>query len=344
VGVDLSAVDEPLLPGLHLEDDVDPLARAKQVAADLDGDLCETQEDVDELLAVLRALPPLDADGIRTVQALSQRVAAAERIVERTVDRAAADVSERLAASGSGVAVHPEAVRARAAGLVQAQERLRQAEERLETARDEEVAVAPEPPAPAPAAVPPPEEAAAPPPRRRWWQRRGRRRREVEDTSESTSLLQQVAATTDEAFGARRASAARADLLVLLQAQRDRAEEQVRVAQRAWQDLAGDDRVEDVEAVVQRFDPQHQEARELAREAVGVRAVAPLLARALSSWSAGWEALGAEPPAAVDHDWVAALAERLTRPVVLVGDAVEGLEPLVAAAPAAPVVVVEELG
>jgi len=198
--------------------------------------------------------------------------------------------------------------------------------------------------APAPVAAPVVEVPAVEAPRRRWWHRLGlgRARLEVEDTSESTSLLQQMAASTDEAFGARRATAARADLLVLLQTQRDRAEEQVRSAEGAWRDLAGDDAVEDVELVVLRFDPQHQEARDVAQHAVGVRAVAPLLDRALASWADGWRALGAEPPAEVDHDWVDAMLERLGRPVVLVGDAVDGLDPLAAAAPAAPLVVVEE--
>ena len=108
------------------------------------------------------------------------------------------------------------------------------------------------------------------PPARRWWLASPPTSSdEVEDTSESTSLLQQVAATTDEAFGARRAAAARDDQLLLLRAQRDRAMEEVRVAERAWRDLAGDDPVEDVEAVVRRFDPQHQDALEVAQETVG---------------------------------------------------------------------------
>ena len=119
---------------------------------------------------------------------------------------------------------------------------------RCGAAREEEVAPAP-PPAPEPVAVP---EAATPAPaptrQRRWFSlRRGQRRRYEEDTSESTSLLQQVAASTDEVFGARRATEARSELLVLLQAQRDRAEEDVRVAERSWHDLAGDDAVEDVD-------------------------------------------------------------------------------------------------
>ena len=80
----------------------------------------------------------------------------------------------------------------------------------------------------------------APKRRRFGLTRGGRARRYEEDTSESTSLLQQVAAATDEAFGARRATEARSGLLLLLQAQRDRAEEDVRVAERSWRDLAGD--------------------------------------------------------------------------------------------------------
>jgi hypothetical protein len=152
-----------------------------------------------------------------------------------------------------------------------------------------------------------------------------------------------MAASTDEAFGARRATEARSDLLVLLQAQRDRAEEDLRVAERSWSDLAGDDAVEDVEAVVRRFDPQHEEARAVAQDAVGVRAASTLLARALERWEQGWRSLGVEPAPVADEAWVQRLAERMARPIVLVGEAAERGAPLVAAAPAAPVVVVEEL-
>ena len=132
-----------------------------------------------------------------------------------------------------------------------------------------------------------------------------------------------MAAATDEAFGVRRATEARADLLLLLVAQRDRAAEDVRVAHRAWHDLAGESDVEDVEDVVRRFDPQLEEAREVAQEAVGVRAVSTLVERATARWAEGWRSLGEEPPESVDHEWVESLARRMTRPVVLVAAATD---------------------
>jgi hypothetical protein len=335
-------VDELLAPGLHVYQDSDPLTRAKQLAVDFAGDLCETPEEVEALVAEVGAYPALGVDEIVVVRALAGRVAAARRIVQGTLDRAAAEVGERLADIGSGVAVHPSAVRDRAAAVVTARDRLRQAEDRLATAQDDDGAAAADVRPPAP--VVPVPEAVKPEARRRWFGRGRARRRDEEDTSESTSLLQQMAASTDEAFGARRAVEARSHLLLLLHAQRDRAAEDLRVAERAWSDLAGGDPVEDLERVVQRFDPQHQEARRLAQEAVGVRAVAPLLERALAAWADWWASLGQEPPDdAAETAWVERLAERLGRPVVLVAGAVAGRERVAAAAPAAPVLVVEEL-
>jgi hypothetical protein len=181
--------------------------------------------------------------------------------------------------------------------------------------------------------------------RQRWrlFGARRARRRDEDDTRESTILLQQMAASTDEAFGARRATETRRDVLLLLRAQRDRAEEDVRVAERSWRDLAGDDAVEDVEDVVQRFDPQLQEARDLAQDAVGVRAVAPLLERALAAWTEGWGSLGMTPPETLDLAGIERLVERQGRPIVLVAHAIERLDEVAAAAPGIPVLVVEAL-
>lgn len=345
--VDASAVDEPLAPGLHVLTDAEPLTRAKQLAADLQGDLCATCQEADDLLAELTAFPPLDADGILVVRRLSDRVAAAQRIAERTLERAAVDVGERLAAVGSGVAVHPATVRDRAAAVVSAREALEQAEVRLADARTEgelaaTTALEPRPVvATAPVAEAPSD--GKPPRRRRRLFGFGRRRdaRDEEDTSESTSLLQQMAASTDEAFGARRAIQARSDLLVLLEAQRDRAQEVVRVAERSWAELAGDDQVEDVDVVVRRFDPQYEELREMARDAVGVRVAATLVRRAVEHWEEGWRTLQVPAPESIDHEWVVRLADRMARPVVLVDEAVGWAERIARRAPAAPVLAVE---
>lgn len=317
---------------------------AKQLAVDLEADLCSTQQEVDDLLAELAAFPPLDAEGILHVHRLAQRVTAAQRITDRTLDRAATDVGGRLAAIGSGVAVHPNTVRERAASVVAARAELAAAADRLRTAIEPavpavELTAEPEPEAvPAHLAV-----TAAPLPEHRLWRWFGRRRaraRYEADMSESTSLLHQVAAATDEAFGAHRANESRSDLVVVLEAQRDRAAEDLRVAERAWRDLAGDDDVDDLDAVVRRFDPQSEQARELAQGTVGVRAASALLAQATERWEAGWQSLGVTPAPAADAEWLDQLAERLARPIVVVAEATGRHEELVAAAPAAPVVVV----
>jgi hypothetical protein len=184
-----------------------------------------------------------------------------------------------------------------------------------------------------------------PAPRRRRFGLFGRRDRgrSTEDTSESTRLLQQVAASTDEAFGARRATVARDDRLILVRVQRDRAREDLRVAERAWRDLAGEEAaVEGVEDVVRRFDPQHQVAVEVAQETVGVRAVSVLLQRAIERWDEGWRGLDHAPPPAADQAAMDQILERLGRPVVLVAEAVDHAEPIALAVPAATVVQVDE--
>ena len=337
---------EPLVesddePGLHVRTDPSPLARARALAAEMSARLCTTAKEADGLLDDLSTLPPLDTDGFARLVALAERLEAATRIVERTVDRAAEAVGERLPDIGTGVAVHPTAVRDRAAAVVAAREVAAAAEERLRVATAELGLARAQVAEPLPALAPEPTAApvVAPPGRRRWFSRR-RSRTEDDDTSESTSLLQQVAATTEEAFGARRAASARDDQLLLHRAQRDRAVEEVRVAERSWRDLAGDDPVEDVEAVVRRFDPQHQDALAVAQETAGVRAASTLLDRARVQWDEGWKALGFDGPAVEPGD-VSGAQARATRPVVLVGAATTRAEAIARAAPAAPVVTVE---
>ena len=278
-------------------------------------------------------------------------MSAARRIVDGTVDRAAVEVGERLAASGSGMAIHPSAVRDRAAAVVAARTALADAEAQLQVgeasaaagaAAADALSTPPHPPSRVDSSKDEP-----PATRRRRFSlfgRRGHRDRAYEqDTSESTSLLQQMAATTDEAFGARRANVARDDQLVLVRMQRDRAQEDVRVAERAWRDLAGEGAsVEDVEAVVRRFDPQHLDALAVAQETVGVRAVSVLFQRAVQRWEEGWRSLGLEPPSSADPEAMDQSLDRLVRPVVLVGGAAEGAGLIAMAAPAAVVLVVED--
>ncbi len=336
-------------PGLHVERDPRPLVRAQELARVTGGRLCTSRDEADALLGDLATLPTLPAEALSVLSSLAERVRAAERIIDRTVDRAAEAVGERLAATGTGMAIHPSAVRERASTVLAARESAAAAEERLRTAQDhaeEARAAAAAALASAPATAPSPSQVAStldePPGRRRFFSLR-RRRAVVEDTRESTSLLQQVAAVTEEAFGQRVAAAARDDGLLLLRAQRDRAMEDVRVAERAWRDLAGDDPVEDVEAVVRRFDPQHQDAMTVAQDTVGVRAVGALLDRALDRWREGWSAIGFDEPA-VQPSAMAGIVERSAAAVVLAGGAVERADAIVVAVPAAPVVAVEPAG
>jgi hypothetical protein len=164
---------------------------------------------------------------------------------------------------------------------------------------------------------------------------------EDDDRGEASSFLADVTAATDELFGARRASQEVAAREALLDAARGRAEEDVRVAERAWHDLAGPDvDVSEVEAVVQRFDPQHEDARVLAAETVGVRAAEAVVHQFRQRWLAFWREIGLPTPDASEGEQaVADLAARVARPVVLVGPATVRGADVARVAPAAPVVV-----
>ena len=166
---------------------------------------------------------------------------------------------------------------------------------------------------------------------------------DAEDRREASSLLSQVSASADELFGARRAARELEEQLALLEARRGRAEEDLRVAERAWHDLAGEGvDVSELEEVVRRFDPQHEDARVLADETVGVRTVEVVLHHVEQRWLAFWREVGLDAPSAADGEAaVRDLVARVSRPIVLVGPAIERAEDLAIAAPAAPVVVLE---
>lgn len=347
-----SQVEPPTLePGLHVQQVDTPHEQAPRLAAELDAVLCTTRGEADEHVAARRAVPALAPEAIAPLREAARRLAAARRVVAGTLERAAAEVGERLAATGSGLAVHPAAVRDRADAVRRAREALGDAQEALRVHQAEAAAVAAR--AAAREQVAGEELSAAvdsasqpaPPPRRRslfGWLRRADDSRGDDGTGEVSSLLRQVAATTDEAFGARRAAATRDDALALRQAQRDRALEDLRVAERTWRDLAGDDPVEAVDDVVRRFDPQHQDALVLARDTAGVRATERLLADAEARWADAWSQAGHEDPPVHDPDSVDDLLRTATQAVVLVGAATERAEDVALAAPAAAVVVVVE--
>ena len=338
-------------PGLTVHQLAAPHDDAPRLATDLDAVLCTTRGEADEHIASCKEIPLLDPASIDALRGAARRLAAARRIVAATLDRAAAEVGERLAATGTGVAVHPSAVRDRAAAVLTARQEVVDAEDALRAHQAQVDAAAAARAAVREAEVAdwelvPAEGNAAPARRGRrrsllGWLRGSSDQGDSDDTGEVSSLLRQVAETTDEAFGARRAAAARDDQLVLRRAQRDRALEDLRVAERAWRDLAGDDPVEAVEEVVRRFDPQHQGALAIARDTAGVRAVERLLADAEANWTQAWASAGHETPPVDDPAALDDLVRSATRAVVLVGAATERAEDLARAAPAAVVVVVE---
>ena len=161
------------------------------------------------------------------------------------------------------------------------------------------------------------------------------------DTEQASSLLAEVSATTDAVFGARREQEL-AERTVLLERRRKRAGEELRVAERAWRELAGDRDVTDVEAVVKRLDPQYEDAQLAASQTVGVRATDAVLHQFRQRWLAFWRELGMPAPEPADGEGaVDELAARVGRSIVLVGPAAAWGPDLARVAPAAQVLVLE---
>ncbi len=167
--------------------------------------------------------------------------------------------------------------------------------------------------------------------------------RDQADRAVASSLLAQVGASADELFSVRRAADDTVDGLTGALVRRDRAVEELRVADRAWHELAGPATdIDQLAEVVRRYDPQHEDSRLLAGEVVAVRAADVVLQGLEQQWRAAWSAAGAEPPAVSSANLaVEALRTTRARAVVLVGDAVDRAEAVVGAAPGAPVIVVE---
>lgn len=163
---------------------------------------------------------------------------------------------------------------------------------------------------------------------------------------EASSLLSEVSASTDEIFGARRVSRELEEQRTLREARRDRAQEQVRVAQRAWQELAGEGvDITKLDDVLKQFDPQHDDARLLAGETVGVRTAEVVLHHFHQRWLAFWRELGLDAPSPeAGEAAVRELAARVSRPIVLVGPATVRGADLSRVAPAAAVVVLDGSG
>ena len=325
--------------GLHVFQVAAPLDRAGSLAARLGADLCATLPEADTMVAERRALPNADSDTLESLRCLARRVAAAQRIAQRTQERAAEEVADRMAGLGGGMAVHPSTIRGRAGAVEHARTELRQAGHLLE-AND---VIAAEDLLLAPLVEPVAFEPVSPPPKRRLFGLLRGSQRDVEDTRESSDLLRSMAAATDEAFGARRASMARDDQRILLVARRDSAAELVRVAERAWYDLAGEGAdPADIEAALQRLDPQHQDVALVAQATVSVRAASSVFNSAMGRWQASWADLNLDAPApgeamaSVDR-----LIDQMSKAVVLVGEATERGLDVAEVAPTAPVVVIK---
>jgi hypothetical protein len=385
--------------GVQRLTDSEPTVRASALARELGGVLCRTSEEADAELALRSALTRAGVDGFVSLERLARRLQRVARIAARTRSRAEAEVAERLAPTGTDVAVHPTTIRERAAAVDVARAAYAAAEVELERAGAQPAGAGPEA---RPAGVdeplespPPPPPPFAPPtgPRRNlavgtllaaagltlvllglrvttlWaallptlvaalWGLRYLRPPSDADVAdkaarrEASSLLAEMGASTDELFGARRAGTERPGAMSLLTRGRDRALEDLRLAERAWQDVAGPEvDVAELEEVVRRLDPQHEDVRLLASEAVSVRATDGVLHNLERQWLAAWAELAALGGIDVDAPTVgeavaavAELQERLELPVVLVGPAVACADALASAAPGAPIIVVEPPG
>ncbi|MGQ0434253.1 MAG: hypothetical protein ACT452_17855 [Microthrixaceae bacterium] len=388
---------DDLGPGLHVLREDEPLHLAGSIAVDLQADLCATLPQADALIEVRAALPLLDAPALEEARLLASRLGRAERIAQRTRDRAVIEVGQRLASASGGLAVHPSTIRDRAAALEAARARVAAAEAALADHANHETTIGDRAEAEAALAAEQAEQAhqlraadhevqvQGARQRRRLrslgivvvaiglgdvlylagapvavvpvplvvgllWALRDLRPRsgdaddDLQARAEASSLLSQVAASTNEVFNARRAQFELDEHITLLETQRDRALEDRRVAERAWRELAGDGvDVDQLDDVIRRHDPQHEDARLLARETVGVRTAEAVLRQVEEQWRAFWEARGLEvPDPAAQEESVDELLHRMGRAAVLVGPATARGDDLARVAPAATIVVLTD--
>lgn len=166
---------------------------------------------------------------------------------------------------------------------------------------------------------------------------------EVRDRDEASDLLSLVSASTEDLFEDRRPVGELDARSSSAQASHATAIEELRVAERAWHELAGEGvDISQLDEVVRRYDPQLEDARLLAAETVGVRTADLVLRLVHERWAAVWSELGLEPPAPETSEAeVQQLAARVSRAVVLVGSATVRAEDLARAAPSSAVVVID---
>lgn len=369
-------------PGLHRVAAADPAARAVELVEEQGGRLCRTAADLDAVVAELEPLGGLDDQVLAELADLTRRWTKLSEVSDRTRQRVVAAAGRRAAPGGLAVHPDTVRERARRledarSALLEA-ERAVAAHQAATEEKPPPAAEATTDPDPVlvravgtstglrvrrnqamgvvlaafglglillALAVLPLWAVLMVPLVASLWALRHLRPQEVDDSyeEEAASLLSEVGAFTDEHAGTRRETQEREAEAARLGAARSRAEEEVRLAERSWWDLAGpgvDPR--DVDQVVRRFDPGLLGAEHLAGEAVGVRATDAALARLAERWSSRWEGLGLEvPPLDEGGAAVEAVAARRRQLVVLVGEVAVLAEDVAKQVPWATVVVVE---
>jgi hypothetical protein len=347
-------------PGLHEVTDADPESAALDLAGLLDGELLVDPGDLEQALRAReqdrRAIEPAT---LKQLRSLATELEKAERIRARTEAKVIGVLGDQLS-TGTGLAVHPAAIREAGEALVAARAAMEEVERAEQAAQQAAAAVT------APEAVTredrPVFDYDPGPARRRgtaaviaalviaavviagglvpfyvalilpliavaWTlaQVRGAHH-EATGSHEAASLLSDMGAATDELFGRRQAAPLGRSRA--LEVQRDAAIERLRVAEHQWSDLAGPGAdPDDVEAVLRRRDPQLHRAEVWAAESAAVRTAAAVHRKARARWRVAWAAIDQEPPASADAggviDALAAEGDVPTdrRPLIITGAA-----------------------
>jgi hypothetical protein len=326
-------------PGIHEVTSVDPEVEALDLAGSLDAELLLDPADLERAIAdresSRRAIEPAT---LKQLRSLAEELEKAERIRARTEAKVVGVLGDQLA-TGTGLAVHPAAIREAAEQLVSARSSVEEIERSLAALAAAEAEVASEQGRSAQPVVEaePREEFDfdAGPARVRgiaavgvtiaiavvvivvnlvpfyvalvlpvlaiaWMLVQVRlASHDARGTHEAASLLSDVGAATDELFGRRQA--APSGRVRALEVQRDSATERMRVAERQWSDLAGPGAdPDDVEAVLRRRDPQLHRAEVWAAESAAVRTAAAMHRTARARWRVAWATIDQDAPHTAD--------------------------------------------
>ena len=151
--------------------------------------------------------------------------------------------------------------------------------------------------------------------------------RSAKDADEGTEVasanLAAVGAMTDQLYSGRLPSSVSAIQAAhqrrrhLLELERDTALERVRVAQRKWEELAGEDAdPAEVEELLVRRDPQRHRAAPWVSEAASVRTATLFHETSREAWRDAWHAVGREAPSTADTDTAISQVEAEARLLV----------------------------